>query len=179
MNKKTIALLLMIAALMLLLTACNTPLKPSLEVPDASDGIEESQPPMVNADSIENFEAGSAEMHEPILPLEFKDGEVVDNPYYKKTTNEEGTPCYMVMNASTNQPVYMPMGETVIYSGEDEDCFYERYTFTYEQNGEYRSTTQYQLHVNSNAVADNISSVENVDAPVDTMQSEPVADPAG
>ena len=104
----------MIVALMLCLTACNTPPEPSLDVPDVSNSGEESLPPVASADPIDNFEAGSAEMHEPILPLEFEDGETVDNPYYKKTTNEEGMPCYMVINASTNQPVYMPMAETVI-----------------------------------------------------------------
>lgn len=179
MNKKSITLLLTIAALLLLLTACNTPPEPSLEMPDVSDGLEESEPPVASADPIENFEAGSAEMHEPILPLDFEDGDIVDNPYYKKTVNEEGTPCYMVLNASTNQYVYMPIGKTVIYSGENEGCFYERYTVTYEQNGEYRSSTQYQLHINSNAVVDNTPSVDNVDAPAGPVQSESVAEPAG
>ena len=179
MNKKNVALLLMIVALMLCLTACNTPPEPSLDVPDVSNSGEESLPPVASADPIDNFEAGSAEMHEPILPLEFEDGETVDNPYYKKTTNEEGMPCYMVINASTNQPVYMPMAETVIYSGENEDCFYERYTFTFEQNGEYRSTTQYQLHVNSNAVVDGGNVPTDVDVQTGAVQSEPVAGPVG
>lgn len=178
MNKKTVALLLTIAALMLLLTACNTPSKPSLELPDVSGGVEESEPPVTSADPIENFEAGSAEMHEPILPLDFEDVDIVDNPYYKKTVNEEGTPCYMVLNASTNQYVYMPMGETVLYSGENEDCFYERYTFTYEQNGEYRSTTQYQLHVNSNAVVENTPAPMDSNVSEDAVQSEHVVDAA-
>ena len=59
MNKKNVALLLMIVALMLCLTACNTPPEPSLDVPDVSNSGEESLPPVARRE--EEAPGGGAE----------------------------------------------------------------------------------------------------------------------
>jgi len=149
-KKKNVLLLLIIAVLMLCLIACDVKTSTetaSLAVPDPSKAVQESVVP--DDDPISDLVPGEVELHEPILPLEFEEGEDVDNPYYKRTVNEDGIPSYLVKNATTGQPNYLPMGQTVIYAGDYESCFYERYTITYKQGDEYRSMTQYQLHVNA------------------------------
>lgn len=165
-KKKSIGLLLLLAVFMLSLAACKTDTPDetdSPDVPDESPEVQNSTDPEIDYDDpISDLSSGEAELHEPILALEFEEGEEVDNPYYKRTVNEEGVPSYLVMNASTNQPAYLPMGQTVIYAGDYETCFYERYTITYKQGDEYRSTTQYQLFVNAE-----VPSAANSDLPAE------------
>ena len=145
-----IILLLLIAAFMVLMAACNAGMpEESLDVIASDELSEPDADASAAGEPITDLKTGDAELHEPIAPLEFEDGEEVANPFYKRTVNEDGTPCYLVMNATTNQFIYLPMGQTVIYTGEYETCFYERYTITYTQGGEPKSTTQYQLFVNA------------------------------
>ena len=94
--------------------------------------------------AIEDFKTGEASVHEVILPLEFDEGEVVDNLYYKRTTNDSGVPCYAVMK-SNGQMAYLPMDETTCYVTESGSSYYEAIPITYKMDGEEVSKTQYQL----------------------------------
>lgn len=156
-KKKNIILLLILAMLMLTLIACDTndtgP-APTISIPEQTSGVTASETPTKSPleDAISDLNIGEAELYEPIEPLEFEDGEEIDNLYYKRTVDGNGEPAYMVINATTKQAAYLPLGQTVIYAGEYETCFYERFNVTYKQNDEFRSTVQYQLHVNAAVV---------------------------
>lgn len=156
MHQKTsnALLLLLMAASMLLLIACDANTPKESEVVIISS--ESSDPNVITPDSypITDISSGEAELHEPIKPLEFEAGEEVDNPFYRRTVNEEGIPSYQVKNAATDQPIYLPMGQTVIYTGDFDPCFYERYTIIYTQGGETKSMTQFQLYVNAEGLSE-------------------------
>lgn len=118
------------------LTACSQP--------DETGPIPEGDSPGV----VTNFEIGDVETHEPILPWQFEEGEEAENPYYKRTTDENGTNVYAVLKASNNQVAYLPMSNTVVYMGSlTTDCFFERTTNTYKLDGEDQTVVQFQLYV--------------------------------
>ena len=125
----------------------------SLSACGGNGGEQGSTPPEeTNGDAayaVEDFKAGDAETHEEILPLEFDEGEAVDNLYYKRTTNDDGIPCYAVMK-SNGQMAYLPMDDTVCYVTEDTHSYFESIPITYMQNGEEVSKTQYQLFTQLN-----------------------------
>jgi len=118
------------------LTACSKP--------DETGKISEGDP----TSSVTDFVVGEVENHEPILPWQFEEGEEVENPYYKRTTDENGTNVYAVLKASDNQVACLPMSNTVVYMGNsDADCFFERTTNTYKLDGEDQTVVQFQLYV--------------------------------
>lgn len=168
-TKRAVIFLFSIAIIMLTMVACDANSRETSTLTPSDLSSDSEVDTSTASDVVEDFSTSEAELHEPILPMEFEDGEDVDNPYYKRTVDENGKPAYLVTNGTTGQPQYLPMGQTVIYSGDYEDCFYERYTITYKINGEYRSMVQYQLYVNAESVP--LATVEprnEVDAGTDT-----------
>lgn len=90
-----------------------------------------STQPQLSAEAVTDFQCGEIELHEEILPWEFEEGEM-ENPYYKRTVNEAGEPVYAVLKASNHQPAYLGIGETVLYSGNYDTCYFERTTYTFD-----------------------------------------------
>lgn len=106
---------------------------------------------------VTDFVTGDVEIHEPILPWQFEEGETVENPYYKRTTDESGANVYAVLKASNNQVAYLPMSNTVVYMGaSDTACFFERTTNTYKLDGETHTVVQFQLYVADVAAEDSL-----------------------
>ena len=154
--KKLVVLILMLV-LCVCLVGCqaqrvpiesNTPSESVFVQPDPGD-IPETEP---SDPVLTDFNTGAAEQHETVLPWDYEEDEQVDNIFYKRTTDENGEPVYAVKLASNEQPFYLPMNSTVIYSGDFEESYFERYTVTYKENGESKSMVQYQLHVMTDSV---------------------------
>lgn len=129
-----------------------------------TDQAEQSPDPEVGepASAVTDFVVGDVEVHEPLLPWQFEEGEEVENPYFKRTTDENGTNVYAVLKASNNQVAYLPMSNTVVYMGGSENCFFERTTNTYKMDGEDQTVVQFQLYVSD--VAPESESVANENA---------------
>lgn len=161
MMRKAIALLLAAVSVMLTLTACGSESDGGGKMPNETDEVT----PDIGV--VTDFNTGDVELHEAILPWEYDEGEDIDNPYYKRTTDVDGNLVYAVLQASTNQPAYLPMGNTVVYSGNFETCFYERTTVSYTENGEHRSNVQYQLYVTALVARPEINDTELVGAEAD------------
>lgn len=125
--------------------------------------------------TVTDFEMGEAEVHESILPWQFDEGEAVENIYYKRTTDENGTNVYAVRKASDNQVAYLPMGNTVVYVGDSEDCYFERTTNTYKLDGEDSTTVQFQLYVTNGIVAPETPAAGMDDAAGEDDSTEPGA----
>lgn len=118
------------------LTACSQP----SETGQTTEGDSPS--------AVTDFVIGDVETHEPILPWQFEEGETAENPYYKRTTDENGTNVYAILKASDNQVAYLPMSNTVVYMGAaGSDCYFERTTNTYKLDGEDQAVVQFQLYV--------------------------------
>lgn len=98
---------------------------------------------------VTDTEFGEASMHEQLAPLEFEDGEAMDNPYYKRTVDPEtNSPSYMVKRASDGEPDYLPFDKTVLYTTDQPGAaYYERVPLSYKLDGERVETEQYQLTV--------------------------------
>ena len=73
---------------------------------------------------VTDVDLSNAELHEVISPQQFTEGEVIDNPYYKRTTDENGTPVFAVIKASDGQPAYLPFSETTVYHTESGTCYF-------------------------------------------------------
>lgn len=152
--KKFICSVLSVVLAACCLTACS---RPNETGPDP-----EGDPPS----AVTDFVIGDVETHEPILPWRFEEGEAVENPYYKRTTDENGTNVYAVLKAYDNQVAYLPMSNTVVYMGaSNADCFFERTTNTYKLDGEDQAVVQFQLYV-----ADTVPEAPSVDIPEDEQQ---------
>lgn len=136
-------LLVATAALsLMLLSGCGAG-----EPPDASETSPEISEPGPEQNPIQDVAPGEAELHEEILPLEFEEGESVDNPFYKRTTNVDGVPCYAVLKTN-GQMAYLPMDATVCYVTSSGPSYYERIKLTYTLNGEEVEKDQWQLFIN-------------------------------
>lgn len=143
------------------LTACSQPY-------ETGQITEDSQPSAVT-----DFEIGDVETHEPILPWQFEEGEEAENPYYKRTTDENGNNVYAVLKASNNQVAYLPMSNTVVYMGASNTaCFFERTTNTYKLNGEDQTVVQFQLYV-----ADTASEIPPAPAPEEGYSEGGIQEP--
>jgi len=93
---------------------------------------------------------GEAELHEAIVPW-VEEGETFENAYYQRTVDADGNLVYAVMKAADEQLAYLPLGETVVYTGVYETCYYEVVEISYKMNGELVSQKQYHLYVNTDA----------------------------
>lgn len=98
---------------------------------------------------VTDTEFGAASTHEQLAPLDFEEGEAMDNPYYKRTVDPEtNSPSYMVKRVSDGEPAYLPFDKTVLYTTDQPGAaFYERVPLSYKLDGEQVETEQYQLTV--------------------------------
>lgn len=129
----------------------ETPVEsPDDQNPVAYDENGEAVGPHGGGSVITDFKPGEVELHQVILPWEPDEGEDLENPYYSRTTNEEGEYVYAVLKASDHQPAYLPVGHTVVYTSESDNCYYEKATNTYLLDGVPVEDEQYQLHVSLN-----------------------------
>lgn len=121
--------------------------------PDASTGssgsssIIEVQDEQTPTAVVTDVNLSEAEAHEVLLPQEFSEGEVIDNPYYKRTSDENGTPVFAVKKASNGQQAYLPFSETTVYHTDEGPCYFEQKVLTYKLDGVEKTTTQYDLWV--------------------------------
>ena len=115
----------------------------------------ENPEPSPSVPALTDFNTSEAQQHEVILPWPWAEGESADNRYYKRTTDSNGTAVYAVMQASNNQVAYLPMGSTVVYTGQYETSYYEKFTITYKEDGVDKSMVQYQLYVGTGNVDPN------------------------
>lgn len=123
---------------------------PDVQNPVAYDENGEAVGPHGGGGVITDFKPGEVELHQVIIPWEPEEGEELENPYYSRTINEEGEYVYAVMQASNHQPAHLPVGHTVIYTNESDNCYYEKTTNTYLLDGVPVEDEQYQLHVSVN-----------------------------
>lgn len=159
-------------ALSMLLAACCLT---ACSQPDETGPNPEGDPSSVVTD----FEIGAVETHEPIQPWQFGEGETAENPYYKRTTDENGNNVYAVLKASNNQVAYLPMSNTVVYMGSSgTDCFFERTTNTYKLDGEDQTTVQFQLYVADVAAETPSAPTPEVDDVADGNPEPVVGEPA-
>ena len=124
---------------------------PDDQDPVAYDENGEAIGPHGGGSVITDFKPGEIELHQVILPWEPEEGEELENPYYSRTTNEGGEYVYAVLKASDNQIAYLPVGHTVVYTSESDNCYYAKTTNTYLLDGVPVEDEQYQLHVSINA----------------------------
>lgn len=119
---------------------------------------------------VTDFKPGEVELHQVILPWEAEEGEELENPYYVRKVNDEGEYVYAVLKASDHQVAYLPVGSTVIYTSEEDNCYYEKATNTYLLDGIPTEDEQYQLHVSINAPAPDAGSIPQAE---EQSQDEP------
>lgn len=100
-----------------------------------------------NPNSITNMSEGEVLKHVEIVNYPVKDGETSDNPYYKREKAEDGDIVYAVMPKDADEPDYIPASDTVVYTRESGECFYEVVKYTYDLNGEQQEMTQYHLYI--------------------------------
>ena len=110
---------------------------------------------------ISNINLGDPEQTELLLPLEAEEGEVLDNPYYRRTTDPDGRPAYAVLKSSDSQMAYLPLEETVIYPIQEGTSYYEKKTLSYEVDGEPVTVTRYELWVSAAGDAADSASQED------------------
>ena len=106
---------------------------------------------------IDDVNIGTPQVHVTLDKYPFEseaDGYVPTNEYYKKAKNSEGELCYVVLDASDGALDYLPLTQTVLYTSDADNCYYEKFTITYEQEGEKKEVEQYQLYVTANISSD-------------------------
>lgn len=134
MFKKTIAMSLSVAAL-LCLVACGSREDPAASIPPAEI-----------TDQAEEFS-------KPLVPLESREGEKVESPYYRITT-VDGTLCYEVQVEGEDEPTQVPIDSVIYIVSSPDECKLEKVSFSYAQEGgEPEVIEQYRIYATSNAAA--------------------------
>lgn len=95
----------------------------------------------------------SDEYEVALQPLNYEDGEIVESIYYRMRSQDDTT-CYQVQPADAEEPMNLPLDETVIYAVEGDDCYLKRVNLDIGQDAAPVHISQYQLFVRleSNAV---------------------------
>lgn len=145
---KKIAVIALGLSFTLMLAACanenskenNTP-QPTTSTAIETMPVEESGPVVTDVSEPD------VELHETIIKQTFEDGETIENLFYKVTKDENGEKAYEVIQESDNNSVLLPASNTVIYTSDSEDCYYEKTTYTYKMDGEDVQVEQYNLFV--------------------------------
>ena len=99
-------------------------------------------------------------LHEEIVEQEFGEDETVDNPYYKRTVDEDGNPVFEVIRKRDGQKVTLPLDNTVLYVTETGPSYFEQVTITYKENGEEVTMEQYNLYAQSTTEEEPVSPEE-------------------
>lgn len=125
-------------ALSISLAACS---------PAAVSGPDASAPPGSSAPAISDYRASDPVLHQVLAPLELEDGQHADHLYYDRKIVEDGTVVYLVQKAADGQWAYLPVEQTVVYTGNYEEGFYEAVEISYLLDGEPEEMVQYHLFV--------------------------------
>lgn len=157
MKKKSLAVIAM--TLVLLLTGCGA---------NKSESNEPQEP-----NTITDMSEPDVQLHEEIVEQKFGEDEEVDNPYYKRTLNEDGDPVYEVIRKRDGQKVTLPLDSTVLYVTETGPSYYEQVTLTYKENGEEVTMEQYNLYAQSTTEEEPVSPEDHPDVTVeDSSQAD-------
>ena len=105
-----------------------------------------SIPPAEISDQAEEFS-------KPLVPLENREGEDVESPYYRIST-VDGELCYEVQVEGDDEPTQVPIDSVIYIVGSPEECKLEKVSFSYAQEGgEPEVIEQYRIYATSNAAA--------------------------
>jgi len=177
MKKTLLILSLLIALALAACTPKTSPEAPSADPSETADVSTETTPgtdpatldpePHGGGSIVTDFVPGEVEVHEVILPWEADEGEELASPYHIRTVNDEGEYVYAVLKASNHQVSYLPVGQTVVYTSEDGECYYEKSTNTYKLDGAETSEEQYQLHIATKTPSKDNDSLKKTDT-IDT-----------
>lgn len=96
---------------------------------------------------ITDLEVAETSERQYIEQLDFAEDEMVESPYYKRTADDAGESVYMVKRAADGEQVYMPVTETVIYTSNESECYYQEIDFTYKLDGVPMEKKQYQIYI--------------------------------
>lgn len=134
MFKKVIAMSLSIAALMCL-ASCGPKKEPAASIPPAEI-----------TDQTEEFS-------KPLVPLEGREGEDVESPYYRVVT-ADGQVCYEVQVAGEEKPTQIPIESVIYIVGSANECKLEKVNFSYTpEGGETEVIEQYRIYATSNTAS--------------------------
>lgn len=140
MRHRAWTVLAVVALLLLTAVGCRS----QLDQPDDSGS---GAPVEVDAGVISALTQSEAQQHEVISPQAFTEGEHIDNPYYKRTTDEDGKPVFAVIKSADGQPAYLPFDQTTVYHTQLGPCFYEKKTLSYLLDGVEQTADCYELWV--------------------------------
>lgn len=116
-----------------------------------------------------------SEISEPIyiVQLDFEDGENVESAFYKRTANDNGDSMYMVKNTD-GESVYMPVTDTVVYTSNEPECYYQEIKLAYKVDGVPMEKTQYQIYItnSTNNTNDTVQVVPGNEEGADLMNKE-------
>jgi len=140
MKHRAWMILAVVALLLLTAVGCRS----QLDQPENSGS---GAPVEVDAGIISALTQSAAMQHEEIAPQAFTEGEHIDNPYYKRTTDEAGKPVFAVIKSADGQIAYLPFEQTTVYHTQTGPCFYERKTLTYLLDGVEQTADCYELWV--------------------------------
>ena len=101
---------------------------------------------------VSNVKSTDPEVHADLLKLDFDEHIVPESLYYRSVTDESGLACYEIQPADSEDPILVPMSNTVIYMTDKEaanagQAYYERITLTYKLDGVQVESVQYQIFV--------------------------------
>lgn len=160
MFKKVISMSLSIAALMCL-AACGPKEEPAASIPPAEI-----------TDQTEEFS-------KPLVPLEGREGEDVESPYYRVVT-ADGQVCYEVQVAGEEEPTQIPIESVIYIVGSANECKLEKVNFSYTpEGGETEVIEQYRIYATSNTASltgGEEPAEEETPAEGDTSEVDPAAE---
>ena len=135
------------------------------DVSDASSDTDSSETGSSTGDAeteparVSNVKSTDPQVHADLLKLDFDEHIVPESLYYRSVTDESGLACYEIQPADSEDPILIPMSNTVIYMTDKEaenadQAYYEQITLTYTLDGEPVESVQYQIFVpNPSAVS--------------------------
>lgn len=145
MKKRMMASLMLAAMLAAGMTGCSN------EQADGQDNL-----------SVSDVSDDEVLMTEPLAPINYEEGDLVENEYYKRGSGSDGTACYFVQVEGQEGELEIPMDNTVIYQMEEGEPYIEQVKFSYTDNetGETVEQEQYRIYVVSSSGDEAASSSE-------------------
>lgn len=113
-----------------------------------------------------------------LVSLTYAEGEEVESIYYKMVSVDDST-YYEVQPDGEDEPLRLPLSDTVIYGIDEDDCHVQKVNLDIEENGKTYNISQYRLFVRleSNVVytldGTRGDTPEPVGNPVDVNPTEP------
>lgn len=141
MNKKFYGLM-MGAALIATLTACGG----QAQEPNTQDDISavESGP------KITDMNEGTVTETHKLATVDRSENEPTESLYHKKGKDEQGETCYVLKDAESGQPLYLPLHGTVVYTMDEGEPYAEKILIQYKADGESVEESQWRIYVSAN-----------------------------